>query len=150
MDSSSKNINALVPYTGKKGTDLIDEKIDERILRMIGLEDVFDIDYDTYSSLLRERMAASRMTKKSLPTEEVELITDEWKRVKGKKGRFKVTKKKITAESIKKGSATGGIKINSQKLLAGGIKPQLALPSGSPGQGNNPLTEISNSLSEIS
>jgi len=149
MDSSSKNINALVPYTGKKGTDLIDEKIDERILRMIGLEDVFDIDYDTYSSLLRERMAASRMTKKSLPTEEVELITDEWKRVKGKKGRFKVTKKKITAESIKKGSATGGIKINSQKLLAGGIKPQLALPSGSPGQGNNPLTEISNSLSEI-
>jgi len=143
MAVSSSKTNALVPYTGKIGTDLVNEKIDERILRLLGLEDIFDIDYDTYASLLRERMAAARMAKSKIPTAETELLTDEWKRVKGKKGRFKVKKKKISAENFKKGSAAG-IKLNTQKLL-GGIKP-LALP---PAAESNPLEEISGILSNI-
>lgn len=52
--NSSKNLPALMPSKAKNGTALVNEKIDERLLRLIGLEDVFDIDYDTYSSLLRE------------------------------------------------------------------------------------------------
>jgi hypothetical protein len=40
-----------------KGQNLVNEKIDERILRLLGLEDVFDIDYDTYKTLLKERLA---------------------------------------------------------------------------------------------
>jgi hypothetical protein len=145
--SSSKKTNALVPYSGKVGTDLVNEKIDERILRMIGLEDIFDIDYDTYSSLLRERMAAARMAKTKIPTEETELITDEWKRVKGKKGRFKVTKKKITAQSIRKGSATG-VNFNKQKLLTG-VKPLALSPSLDKMSGKSDIQEIKDVLSEI-
>ena len=71
------------------------EEIDSRILRLIGLEDVFDLDYETYLTLLKEAMVKSRMTKKTIPTEEVMLLTDEFKRVKSKKdnGRFEVKKK---------------------------------------------------------
>ena len=143
--SSSKNLPALMPSKAKSGTALVNEKIDERILRLLGLEDVFDIDYDTYSSLLRERMAAARMAKQSLATEETELITNEWKRIKGKKGRFKV--KKITAASFKKGSAVG-INLNKQKKLAG-IK-QLALPPATDKMtGKSDVQEIIDALGEI-
>ena len=143
--NSSKTLPALMPSKAKNGTALVNEKIDERILRMIGLDDVFDIDYDTYSSLLRERMAAARMTKQRVATEEVELITNEWKRIKGKKGRFKV--KKITAASFKKGTAVG-INLKKQKVLPG-IK-QLALPPATEKMtGKSDIQEIIGLLGEI-
>lgn len=89
------------------------ETIDSRILRLIGLEDVFDLDYETYLLLLKEVMVKSRMTKTTIPTEEIELITNEYKRVKNKKdaGRFKVKKKKITATSF----TFGGKKLPGSK-----------------------------------
>lgn len=82
------------------------EQIDIRILRLIGLEDVFDLDYGTYLSLLKEVMVKGRMTKTSIPTEEIELVTQEFKRVKSKKdkGRFKVKSKKISASKLTGGS----------------------------------------------
>jgi len=103
---------ALVPV-GKSGEDLVNEKIDERILRIIGLDDVFDIDYDTYISLLKEQSVLISTGKSKIPREEEILIQDEFKRVKKRKGkgRFKVSK--ITAESFKKGTAVG---LNIQKL----------------------------------
>ena len=100
------------------------ETIDVRILRLIGLEDVFDLDYDTYLTLLKEAMVKGRMPKTTIPTEEVELLTNEWKRVKSKKdkGRFKVKKKKITATSIKTGSIKGKITgVKASKLLPAAI-----------------------------
>jgi hypothetical protein len=145
----SKNLNALVPYKGKGGTDLVSEKIDERILRLLGLEDVFDIDYDTYISLLRERMASARMSKQSIPTEEVELITEEWKRIKKKNGRFRI--KKITAESFKKGSSVG-IQLGKQKFLNGLSisSKKLALPPAiNKMSGGNDIEDIKNALAEI-
>ena len=143
--NSSKNLPALMPTKAKNGTALVNEKIDERILRMLGLEDVFDIDYDTYSTLLKERMVAARMIKQRIPTEEVELITDEWKRIKGKKGRFKV--KKITAASFKKGTAVG-INLGKQKLL-GGIKPLALPPATDKMTGKSDIQEIIGLLGEI-
>ena len=70
------------------------ETIDARILRLIGLEDIFDLDYDTYITLLKEAAVKGRMPKTTIPIEEVELLTEELKRVKSKKdkGRFKVKK----------------------------------------------------------
>ena len=87
------NPSALATYSGAKtSNDLIDENIDERILRLIGLEDVFDLDYETYFSLLREALVKANMPGKSIPTEEFDLLKEELKRVKSKKdnGRFKV------------------------------------------------------------
>ncbi len=75
----------------------VSEKIDERILRLLGLEDVFDIDYDTYLTLLKEVIVAGS---KKLPQEELALLANERKRIRGKKGRFKPKKEKITADKV--------------------------------------------------
>jgi len=95
-----KKESALVKYEGKGDEDLVDEEIDERILNFLGLEDIFDIDYGTYQTLLKEKLVAARMGAKKIPTEEDELLVKELRRVKSKTGRFKLKKKKITADSI--------------------------------------------------
>ena len=96
----SSSALAIVPKAEKKGTDVVDEDIDPLILRLLGLDNISDIDYDTYKTLLREKMAAGRMLGSQIPTEEIELLTNEFKRVKGKTGRFKVNAQKIKAESF--------------------------------------------------
>jgi hypothetical protein len=98
------------------------EVIDTRILRLIGLEDVFDLDYETYLTLLKEAMVKGRMAKTSIPTEEVELLTNEYKRVKTKKdkGRFEVKGKKITA---------GSFSVGQVKAKLAGTKPKGLLPA---------------------
>jgi len=75
----------------------VSEKIDERILRLLGLEDVFDLDYDTYLTLLKEAIVTGS---NKLPQEELALLANERKRVRGKKGRFKPKKDKITAGKV--------------------------------------------------
>ena len=108
---------ALAIYSGKAETGLVDEEIDERILRLLGLEEVFDIDYATYLSLLKEKMAAARMSDSTIPTEEVELLTEEFKQVKRKTGRFKVKKKKINTSTF-----------FNEASQAATVKPIRALP----------------------
>lgn len=121
----AKKESALVPVKddGNREENLVDEEIDERILTLLGLEDVFDIDYATYKTLLRERMAAGRMADSSMPTEEIEILTDEFKRVKRNSGRFKVKKKKIKVGDIQKTSPLGKLKGVTQA-------PQKLLPPG--------------------
>ena len=106
--------SALALYEGTRESDLVDEEIDERILKLLGLQDVFDIDYATYLTLLKEKMVAGRMTDSKIPTEEVELLTGEFKRVKGKVGRFKVRSKKIGAESL---GVSGKLAISKDKFF---------------------------------
>ena len=105
--------SALDIYEGTRQDDLVDEEIDERILNLLGLDDTFDIDYKTYMTLLKERMAAARMTGSQIPTEESELITEEFKRVKRKTGRFKIKTKKISVDAFQKSA------IQPSKLLTG-------------------------------
>jgi hypothetical protein len=94
------------------------EIIDIRILRLIGLEDVFDLDYETYLTLLKEAMVRGRMSRSTIPTEEIMLLTEEYKRVKGKKGngRFKVQPKRLTS------SIGGSIKSVASKIQKTNIK----------------------------
>ena len=75
----------------------VSEKIDERILRLLGLEDVFDIDYDTYFNLIREAIVLGA---NKLPQEELAVLANERKRIRGKTGRFRLKKEKITADKI--------------------------------------------------
>ena len=77
--------------------NLVSEKIDERILRLLGLEDVFDLDYDTYLTLLKEAIVTGA---KKLPQQELALLANERKRIRGKKGRFSPKKDKITANKV--------------------------------------------------
>ena len=136
--AESTKDSALSLYKGTKSTDLVSEQIDERILNLLGLDDVFDIDYATYISLLRERVAAGRMKKQKIPTEEVELVTNEFKRVKGKVGRFKVKKKKITAANIAVSKPIGAV---NQKAL---------MPSGGIGEEFVPaFNDINTKLDEL-
>jgi hypothetical protein len=128
----------------------VKETIDERILRLLGLEDVFDLDYGTYLTLLKEAMVKGRMTNKSIPTEEVELLTNEYKRVKSKKdqGRFSVKKKKISTQSF--GAVNFSAvqkKIKIENLLPAKSQ-QLYLPSA--GKGNQQEVKSGSHIAEIS
>ena len=102
---------AITLYEGVRETDLVDEDVSETILRALGLEEVFDIDYGTYRTLLKERMMADRMGQ-SMDSAEAEAITDEFKRIKGKVGRFRIKKQKIDTGNIAtpKGGANAGMK----------------------------------------
>ncbi len=100
-ESERDNSSALAVYVpDQREEDLVSEQIDERILALLGLEDVVDIDYATYKTLLREKMIEGRMTDSKLSSEETELLTDEFKRVRGNTGRFKVKKQKINFQSF--------------------------------------------------
>jgi hypothetical protein len=96
----------------------VNETIDERILRLLGLLDVFDLDYETYISLLREKLVEVTASRKKIPAEEFDLLKNEFKRVKGKTGRFKPKKKKpINSKNVSN--------LNSfSKKLTGGTTTQ--------------------------
>ena len=102
---------AITLYEGVRETDLVNEDISETILRALGLEEVFDIDYGTYRNLLKERMMADRMGQ-SMDSAEAEAITEEFKRIKGKVGRFRIKKQKVDTGNIAtpKGGANAGMK----------------------------------------
>jgi hypothetical protein len=125
----------------------VSEKIDERILRLLGLRDVFDLDYDTYLTLIREAMVSGA---NRFAPEELALLANERKRVRGKKGRFKPRPKKITANSI---ATTKFLKPSVQpistNLIAPSVvqAPQSQIVNLSPLQG--PLESIKNTLSSF-
>ena len=135
--------SALALYEGTRETDLVDEEIDERVLGLLGLEDVFDIDYGTYITLLKERLAASRNFEKKLSSEEDELLVSEFKRVKGKVGRFKLKKKKITSDTV---GATGPIRVSSDKFLLAG---KAVVPEREATESSSDIADIQKALDDI-
>ena len=146
QEESSRN-RALALYEGTRGDDLVSEEVDERILKLLGLDDVFDIDYSTYMTLLREKMAEARMTDKKLSTDESMLIVEEYKRVKGKVGRFKLKKKKITADNL---GVTGPVRVSNQQyyLTSKAIVPELPSSEDSSGLFKN-ITDINKIVLKI-
>jgi hypothetical protein len=124
QEDASRN-RALALYEGTRDDDLVSEEVDERILKLLGLEDVFDIDYGTYMTLLRGRLAEGRISGKELPREEDELLLNEFRKVKGKVGRFKLKKKKITAENL---GVTGPVRVSNQQyyLTSKAIVPEIS------------------------
>jgi hypothetical protein len=121
-------------------------KVNPRILKILGVENAFEIeDEQEYLSLLKEMMLLITMGKSKLPREDEELIIEEFKKLKSKK----FPKKKITADSFKKGTAVG---INfGIKKITGGISPkQLMLPpSVEKMAGKSDIQQIIDSLASI-
>ena len=78
----------------------VKENIDSRILRLLGLEDVFDLDYSTYATLLKEKLIEVTRGRRGVPHEEVELLKNEFKRVRTKEGRFAPKAKKVKVDNV--------------------------------------------------
>jgi hypothetical protein len=137
--AEAKNESALALYEGTREEDLVSEDVDERVLRILGLDEVFDIDYGTYLTLLREKLAEARMVDRKISTEESMLLTDEFKRVRGNVGRFRIRRKKITSENL---GVTGPIRVSTEKfyLTSKAVIPQPATP----------VTESSEDIKDIS
>jgi len=76
------------------------EQIDERILELLELENEFELSYDEYIRHLKEALSVIQLGKSKFSSEEAMLLQKEFKRVKGKTGRFKPKKKKISAQSL--------------------------------------------------
>ena len=123
-ESERQDSSALAVYVpDQREEDLVSEQIDERILALLGLEDVIDIDYATYKTLLREKMMEGRMADSKMPSDEVELLTNEFKRVKGNTGRFKVQRQKINFQSF-----VNDVKPEETEEQTQPQEPLLALP----------------------
>ena len=79
-------------YDGVSENDLVTEDIDERVLRLIGLDDAVGIDYGTYFTLLDEALVSK---KGELSDVEAAMLANEKKSVRNKIGRFRIKKTTI-------------------------------------------------------
>ena len=113
------SLGKLSLYTGTKQTDSIsDEEINEVILRLLGLEDTFDIDYDTYKTLLKQKLIENQILTskgKAMPSDEIEILQNELKRIRGKVGRFTIRKKKIGVDAFRRGTASDQTQTQTQE-----------------------------------
>ena len=109
-----KERSALALYKGTRGTDLVNESIDERVVNILGLGQVFDIDYATYLTLLKEKLVQVSMGGGSLAREEQMLLQDEFKRVKGKVGRFRINRRTANVGAI---SGSTPLKVSKDKFF---------------------------------
>jgi len=112
--------------------NLVEEDISPEILKILGLEDIFDFDYGDYKTLLREKLTeldikASQSKGKAVDkkiSKSQTLLTGEFKRVRRSTGKFKVKSQKVKADKFvnkKAESGTGKVKpIDSSKLLPPG------------------------------
>ena len=105
------------------------ENIDEVILRLLALEpnEVDELDYETYKSYLKELLVEVTSSRKKIAGGEVNLLKNEFKRVRGKKGRFKIKKTKISADKLGLGGIRKQIRGTQQRLMlapSGGVLKQ--------------------------
>ena len=124
----------------------VSEKVDERILRLLGLEFVFDLDYATYITLLNEAIISGR---NRLPPEELALLSNEKKRIRGKQGRFKPQKQKITADKF---ATTKFLKPTVQPISSPVVPAQVQTPPPQPinlSPLEGPLESIKSTLQEF-
>lgn len=143
--AEGKRESALALYEGTRETDLVDENIDERILEILGLTDVVGFTYGEYKQLLFHELQKVD-TGKEKSIDRAMLLQEEFKRVKNKVGRFKIKRKKITAENL---GVTGPIRVSTEKfyLTTKAIIPQ---PPVSPdGEPSEDIKDISEALDEL-
>ncbi len=105
------------------------ENIDEVILRLLALEpnEVDELDYETYKSYLKELLVEVTSSRRKIAGGEVNLLKNEFKRVRGKKGRFRIRSKKVGVDKLGLGGIRKQIKGTQQRLMlapSGGVPKQ--------------------------
>ena len=132
------------------------ENIDEVILRLLALEpnEVDELDYETYRSYLKELLVEITAEKRKISGGEFELLKNEFKRVRSKKGRFRIRKAKISASGLGLGGIRNQTKKTQQRLMlmpAGGIQQQSTVDTISQDKKTkeNPLVKINETLDSI-
>lgn len=104
------------------------ETISIRILKLLNLENEFEMSYDEYVRHLREALIAANLVKSKFSTEEAEILTKEFRRVKNKTGRFKIKVKQepktpkstpTKKSNQKRLPGTAEKKENAKKFLTG-------------------------------
>jgi len=139
------------------------ENIDEVILRLLALEpnEVDELDYETYRQYLKELLIEITSGKRKIDSGEAEQIKNEFVRVKGKKGRFKISSKKtkVTANGLGLGGIRKQMKGAQQRIMlmpVGGIpkdkkevKEKVETVSKKKKTESDPLIRISKTLDSI-
>jgi hypothetical protein len=82
--------------------DIIEEKINSRIIELLGLDPSIPIDYGMYKSLLVEKLKSFQFLKVQPKTEDIELLINEYKRIKKNTSNiiFKVKAKKVSPQKL--------------------------------------------------
>ena len=95
------------------------ENIDERIVRALGLDGEFEMSYEEYTRHLKEAMVLSRMAKARYSSEEAMLFGAEFRRIRGKKGRFviRIKRQKVSAAGLGIGGFTRPLNIVKKRLM---------------------------------
>ena len=136
---------ALALYEGTREDDLVDEEVDERILEILGLEEVYDFTYGEYKQLLfTELQKIDRGEEKS--TDRSMLLRDEFKRVKGKVGRFKIKSKKLSLDNI---VSRGPIRVDKNKFLLADKVKAVDTPEAKEGTDSKSIVLIEKTLDNI-
>lgn len=92
----------VINSKAKKSKQFVKESIDTNILNALGLNDIKDFTYEEYQLFLKEYLIKSRIGNNK-STEDIEQITNEFKRVKGKSGQFEFVKKqKVNSKPFNK------------------------------------------------
>tara|TARA_R100001198_G_C5239865_1_gene217275 strand:+ start:132 stop:2501 length:2370 start_codon:yes stop_codon:yes gene_type:complete len=142
----------------------LDKEINEGILRTyLGVEDASDIDFETYRTLLKEKIAAARMGGSKMDSGDISYLTNEFLRIR----KFKVPegkkKKKIdvkkfvqkTEETRKKSERLNNKFLESRKVTPSAapsksVKPQMLMlpPAQSPLGGGEDDQEFKEQVSK--
>lgn len=132
------------------------ENIDEVILGLLALEpnEVDELGYQTYSLYLRELLVEVTSGRRKIDGSEVELIKNEFKRVRGKKGRFRIVPKssKVTANGLGLGGIRKQIKGTQKRLMlapVGGVPKEKVETLRKKDSDLDVLSRISNTLDSI-
>ena len=142
----------------------LDKEINEGILRTyLGVEDASDIDFETYRTLLKEKIAAARMGGSKIDSGDISYLTNEFLRIRKFKAPEGQKKKKIdvkkfvqkTEETRKKSERLNNKFLESRKVTPSAapsqsVKPQMLMlpPAQSPLGGGEDDQEFKEQVSK--
>jgi muramidase (phage lysozyme) len=113
-------------YEGTRGGDLVDEEIDPDLLKLIGMDDVSEGDYEDYRDLISQSLLEGSWSNgKKIPKKHLKILQKELYRVKDKVGKFKLKKSgKINATNVRAVTSAPRARVQPESLVTEQPKPE--------------------------